>query len=139
MKNDKHVGVWMDHHSARFIYPGHNKEYAIETMESPHDIHPREDGQIGDGSTFGRYRASNNEYHKHNTEANELHDYYGELKKVLQPYDSILIFGPTTAGQELFNLIYEDKSFEGKHIFIEKTDKLSDNQLKSFVREYFEK
>jgi hypothetical protein len=135
--NSNHIGVWMDHHIAHLIYPKGKDQYAIESVESAHDIHPRIDGQGADGINVGKYRASNNEFAKHNREQNELHDYYHMLKKVLEKYDEILLFGPTTAKDEFFNFLFEDKSFNGKKISIENSDKMSENQMMSFVKDYF--
>jgi hypothetical protein len=137
-----HVGVWLDHHLAHFIYPKGNGKYAIETMESPHDRHPREEGKGSDDSSYRTFlgnRASNNEYRKHNIENDQLHDYYRELKTVLDKYDEVLVFGPTTAGNELFNLMLTDKGYDGKKLWLEKTDKMTENQLKAYVKEYFTK
>lgn len=133
-----HVGVWMDHHQAHLIYQKSKGEYEIESMESSHDLHPREDGQEATGATFGKNRESNNEYKKHNVEKNQLHEYYKTLKKVLEKYDEILLFGPTTAKEEFFNILFEDKAFNGKKIATEGADKMTKNQMIAFTKKYFE-
>lgn len=133
-----HVGVWMDHHQAHFIYQKSKGEYVIESMESGHDTHPRTDGEEATGTTFGKNRESNGEYKKHNIEHNQLHDYYKALKKVLEQYDEILLFGPTKAKEEFFNILFEDKAFTGKKITTEGADKMTENQMLAFTKKYFE-
>jgi type IV secretory pathway VirD2 relaxase len=125
-----HIAVWMDHHQAHLVYQKNKDEYAVETMESNHDLHPRIDGEDATIST--------GEYKKHNVEKNQLHEYYQELKKVLGKYDEILLFGPTTAKDELFNLLFEDKSFNGKRITTEHSDKMTEHQMIAYAKEYFE-
>ncbi|HET6990010.1 MAG TPA: hypothetical protein VFJ43_01750 [Bacteroidia bacterium] len=132
-----HIAVWMDHHQAHLIYPKGKDEYAVETIESDHDLHPRVDGEKGTGATFGKYRESNGEYKKHNIEHNQLHDYYQALKKVLGKYDEILLFGPTSAKEEFFNLLFADKAFNGKRISTESSDKMTEHQLIAFAKEYY--
>ncbi len=135
-----HVGVWLDHHQAHLVYPKGKDEYAVETLVSPHDNHPRYDGETSTDTTFGRTFAawgSNNEHNKHQREQKELHDYYRMLQKVLAQYDEILLFGPTTAKEELYNILFDDKAFNGKRISVEKSDKMTGNQLLAYVREYF--
>lgn len=132
-----HIAVWMDHSIAKLIYPKGNENYAVENLISPHDIHPREDGQGPDHTSLGNYRESNNEYSRNHKEMEELHEFYHALRKVLGKYDEILLFGPTKAKEEFLNIILNDKSFNGKRISIENSDKLSDHQLISYVKKYF--
>ncbi len=138
-----HVGVWLDHHQAHLVYPKGKDEYAVETLVSPHDNHPRFEGETSTDTSFGSFgrtspaMGSNNEHNKHNREQKELHDYYRMLQKVLAQYDEILLFGPTTAKEELYNILFDDKAFNGKRILVEKSDKMTGNQLLAFVKDYF--
>ncbi len=139
MKHFKnHIAVWMDHHQAHLIYSKGKDEFAIESIVSAHDTHPRIDGEEATGATFGKNRESNNEYRKHNIDHNQLQEYYKVLQKVLLKYDEILLFGPTTAKEEFFNILFADKSFSGKRISMEAADKMTENQMIAYVKEYFE-
>jgi hypothetical protein len=140
MKNlSNHIAVWMDHSIARLIYPKGKEEYSIESMLSPHDIHPREDGQHSDHTSLGNGRESNNEYSRNHKENDQLHEFYHALQKVLVKYDVILLFGPTKAKDEFFNILMKDHSFDGKKISVENSDKLTDHQLIAFVKNFFTK
>ena len=143
MKNltqiSNHIGVWMDYNHARMVYRKNDGTYAIETLESLHDIHPRIDGQGSDKTQWGgHFRYSDNESKKNHKETEQLHQYYKNLEKILSNYDDILIAGPTHAKDEFFNLLLTDKSFDGKRLGIESADKLTDNQLIALVEKYFE-
>jgi hypothetical protein len=47
------------------------------------------------------------------------------------------LFGPTTAKQELFNLLSKDHNFMKTNIEVKDTDKMTPKQQEAFVREYF--
>ena len=134
---NNHIGVWMDHHIAHLIYPKGKDQYSVESLESNHDVHPRIDGQGADGATFGKNRESNNEFGKHHRAQNEMREYFQALKKVLRKYDEILLFGPTKAKDEFFNSLFDDKSFNGKLIQVENSDKMDEDHLIAFVKDFF--
>lgn len=134
--HSNHIAVWMDYSTAKLVYPK-GVEYQVEIVGSSHDIHPREDGQHSDHTRVGKNRESNNEYSRHHKEMEQLHSYYHILEKVLRPYDEILLLGPTKAKDELFNILMDDKTFNGKRIELEKSDKMTEPQLLAFVKDYF--
>jgi len=139
-QQNNHIGVWMDHQNARFVYRKADGNYSIETMESMHDLHPRIDGQGTDKTQWGggQYRFSDNEKKKNHREENELHEYYKALEKVLENYDNIFLVGPTHAKDELLNLVLKNKAFDGKHVAVENSDRLTDHQLIALVKKHFE-
>ena len=49
----------------------------------------------------------------------------------------MLLFGPTTAKDELHNLLKADHNFEKIKIDVKQSDKMSDNQQQAFVNEHF--
>lgn len=132
-----HIGVWMDHHAAHLVYQGEDNVYRVEILESAVDKHPRVEGEGSDTASFGKNRISNNEYGKNNKEQEQLNQYFSLLKKTLEKYDDILLTGPTSAKKEFFNFLYNEKSFDGKAILVENADKMTENQLIAFVKDYF--
>ncbi|MDM8159585.1 hypothetical protein QUH73_07160 [Labilibaculum sp. K2S] len=54
-------------------------------------------------------------------------------------YSEVLLFGPTNAKTELYNLLKEDSHFNNIKINVETTDNLTENQMYEFVKEHFEK
>jgi len=122
----KKIGVWMDHSKAQLI------EFAIEnedikTMSSPFTHEQKE-------KTWGK-----NENLMHHKEQHQQAAYYKSLAEAIKGYDEILLFGPTDAKHELYNLLKKDAHFAKKVIDVEDAGKLSDNQQQAFVREHFAK
>ncbi|CAN5195951.1 hypothetical protein BH09BAC5_BH09BAC5_17860 [soil metagenome] len=131
------IALWMDHSHAFLIFRNEKGIYNIEEKESQQLIRVREDGQTSDVTAFGKNTFSNNEFGKHNKKTKQITDFYHDLTKSVVNYDEILLFGPTTAKDEFFNLLMDNKSFDGKKIDIESTDKMTKPQMKAYVKEYF--
>ena len=75
----------------------------------------------------------------HNKEQQKQRLYYKELGEIIKKYDEVLLFGPTDAKAELFNILKEDHHFDTIHIGVEDADKMTENQQHAFVRGYFAK
>lgn len=73
----------------------------------------------------------------HNDEQQKQHAYYDKLGDVIKNYDRVVLFGPTSAKEELFNRIKKDRAFEKIKIEIKHADKMTDNQQHAFVKNYF--
>jgi len=121
----KKLGIWMDHTIAHII--GLNN-YSITsyTIES-HSIQ-------GEKQNFGK-----DESLKHNTEQDQLSEFFKKLSTVIKDYSEVILFGPTNAKTEFYNILKEDSHFNNIKIDIETTDNLTENQMHSYVKEYFEK
>ena len=124
MKTLKKIGIWMDHSNAYIIeFSSEVKE--TKTISSDFTFQDKEE-------TLQRSESEmhNKEQHKHAT-------YYKKLAAIIKNFDEVLLFGPTDAKVELFNSLKESHSFDKIKIEVKNTDKMSDNELHSFVRDYF--
>jgi len=121
----KKLGVWMDHTVAHMIVLNNNST-ASNIIESL--------SLLGEKQNFGK-----DESLKHNTEQDQLSDYFKRLSAVIKDYSEVILFGPTNAKTELYNLLKEDSHFNNIKIEIETTDNLTENQMHAFVKEHFEK
>ncbi|MEZ5015241.1 MAG: hypothetical protein R2794_13210 [Chitinophagales bacterium] len=130
------VGVWLDHSIAHVIVqiPG---AYEMYTLHSPYKRQVRIPGESSDKTKFGK-SASNNEKKKHNSKQNDLDTYFKQLEELLIRYKHILLFGPTEAKNMLYNLLCGNKKFENKLIEVQNADKMTENQMIAYVRDYFE-
>jgi hypothetical protein len=129
----KQLGIWMDHASAKLV----EQDGRVNEITSNISKHERIPGESGDGTKLGNFRSTNNEFHKHNIEINELHSYFDQLYNALSTFNDIVIFGPSTAHDEFANYIIEKhKHFPGK-ITLAKTDYLTENQLVQYVKKHF--
>jgi hypothetical protein len=137
----KQVGVWIDHAKAHVIGFKNGDVTWIETVESPYESIKREDGEVKDMTRFSPNpeHASNNEYKKHNTAQNEMNEYFRMMEIKLNGYDDILLFGPGTMKEKMRNRLRGNKAFHGKWLSVESSDKLTDNQLLAFVRDFYKK
>ena len=141
MENYKQIGVWIDHSKAHLIGFKSGQAKLLETVDSPYESINRIDGEGKDMTRFSPNpeHASNNEHKKHNTTQNEINEYLRMMEHRLQPFEDILLFGPGTMKEKLKNRLKENKSFDGKWLSVESSDKLTDNQLLAFVRDFYKK
>ena len=124
MKNQKKIGIWMDHHLA-YIMKYKNKRIKSNIIVSLSG---------GKKQNFGK-----DESLTHNTEQNQLSDYFKQLRNLLKGYPEVLLFGPTDAKTELYNVLMKYNHFKNTKIEIVTTDNLTKNQMYAFVKEHFEK
>ena len=122
MKIVKKIGLWMDNSIAHII------EFVLE----PFEIITIESETANSENTIviGEKRI-------HNKELQQQKEYYKKLSEVIAHYDEVILFGPTNAKTELFNIIKEDHRFANIKIEVKQTDKLTSNQQLAFVRDYF--
>lgn len=121
-----HLGIWMDHASANIM------EFTAGTAETK-TIHSKFTHEAKEAS------LERSEYLMHNKEQHQESEYYKELGKVIRNYKEVLLFGPTDAKTELFNLLQKDHNFAAIKIDVEPADKMTENQQHAFVRNHFSK
>jgi len=85
------------------------------------------------------FTLSKSENLMHNKEQQEQSKYYKELGEVIKNYGEVVLFGPTNAKLELFNILRADLAFSDIDIEIQQADKMTENQQHAFVRDYFSK
>jgi stalled ribosome rescue protein Dom34 len=124
MKSIKKLGIWMDHSTAHLIEFSENP-FEIITIESKF-THEEKEKSLAKGESF-----------MHHKEQQLLSDYFKKIAKVILNYDKVLLFGPTNAKVELFNLLSEDNRFEKIKMCIKETDKMNAYQRQNFITEHF--
>ena len=73
----------------------------------------------------------------HNKEQQLQLKYYKKLMAVVKKYKEVILFGPTDAKEELFNVISSDNRFENINIQVKQTDNMTARQKHEFVKEFF--
>ena len=126
MKSSKKLGIWMDHSSANIMELS-NGEVITVTLEST----PAFPDQIENLRMDERLM--------HNKVQNEQSDYFEKLSFIIYDYDEVLLFGPTDAKTELYNLLKNNRRFENIKISVEPTDKITENQQKAFLKNFYSK
>lgn len=126
MKASKKLGIWMDHSIAHII-EFTTMHFEIKTIESNF------------ANEAKNQSLTKNENLTYNKEEGLLLEYYKKISEVIKDYKRIILFGPTDAKIELFDLLSEDERFLKVKIEIKNTDKMTENQQHTFVNEYFSK
>jgi|ERR1017187_1290465 hypothetical protein len=126
MKNKRNLGICMDHSSA------HLMEFTKESGESK-TIESKFTHDVKENS------LGKSEHLMHNKEQHQQAEYYRKLGEVIKEYDEVILFGPTDAKVELFNLLIDDHLFANIKIGFAQTDKMTENQQLTFVKNHFTK
>lgn len=126
MTTAKYLGIWMDHSQA------HVTEFSKEQMQTK---------ILRSRFTYVEKEKSleKSEALMHNKENHEQLDYYKMLGNMIRNYEEVILFGPTYAKAELFNILMTDHRFAKIKIEIHSAEKMTENQEHAFVREYFER
>jgi len=124
MKTTKKLGIWMDHSTA----------HLMESSETPLEIETIESKFTHDEKVKSLVKG---ESHMHHKEQQLLADYFKKIEKVILNYDKVLLFGPTSAKTELFNILSEDNRFAKIKIYVKETDKMNAHQRQNFINEHF--
>jgi hypothetical protein len=128
------VGLWIDHRQATVITITEKGEQVKEIL-SEVEKQPR---RSGDSPLQGSYEArqvpADNNRQRNFT--GQLNIYYDAVIASIHDADSILIFGPGEAKDELRKRLEESK-FSGHITEIETADKMTDRQIAAKTRQHF--
>ena len=123
MKNIKQLGIWMDHSNAYLMELAN--DIIIQRVASELTNHETE---------FNFYKG---EKLIHKKEQHLQLSYYKKIGDIIKKYQDVVLFGPTDAKNELLNLMKIDHLFENIKIEVRNSDKMTEEQMKTFVRDYF--
>ena len=124
MKSSKKLAVYLDHSSA-ILFDFGIAAIEFKKIESEFVFQDRK-------SIFHK-----GENHLHNKEQHLQHKYYEQIGDAILDFEDVLLFGPTDAKTELFNILMESNRFGNIRIKVKATDKLTENQQLAFVNNYF--
>ena len=122
MKNIKQMGIWMDHSNA-VIMELADDSIITHSIVSESSQHENEQGQTSHGKPL--------------INKEQRLSYFKVLSDSIRNYQEVVLFGPTDAKNELFNLLKADNLFKDIKIEVKNSDKLTENQMHAFIREYF--
>jgi hypothetical protein len=123
MNNIKQLGIWMDHSNAHLMELTNG--IIVHRVVSELTNHETE---------FNFYKG---EKLIHKKEQHLQLSYYKKIGDIIKKYQDVVLFGPTDAKNELLNLIKTDHLFEGIKIEVENSDKMTEDQMQTFVIDYF--
>lgn len=123
MKSAKRIGIWMDHSVAHLVEytddQTSTKTIYAQVGEQDEPLNPRDETMI------------------QNKKQNQLSNYYKRLSEALINYEDVVLFGPTSAKEELINLIKADHHFDKIRFAIKTTDSMTENQRFAFIDAHF--
>jgi hypothetical protein len=130
------VGIWIDKRSAKIISIENGGELRTTIKSNLEEYHPK--GGSGTKMKGGPQDVVQDskflERKKH-----QLKAYFNKVITSLPDVDTFVVFGPSQTGQkfadELFN---SHKDLYSKIRGVETADSMTDNQLKAWVKQYFE-
>ncbi len=126
MQITKYLGIWMDHSSA------HLTELINGTkLTRTIDSHPQL--QLNEEDLYYK-----DESHMLRKEQNQLTSYYSKLSDIILQHGEVVLYGPTDAKSELYNLIKDNHLFEKIKIAVRPADKMTEIQEHNFVENFFE-
>ena len=124
MEKIKQLGIWMDHSIAHLMDLTNGAiVQSIIVSEFTHD-----------DKKFGLMK---DEKHMHIKKQHMQSGYYKKLSDAIIKYQEVVLFGPTEAKNELLNLLKTHHLFENIKIEVKHADKMTENQMHAFVKEYF--
>lgn len=122
----KNLGIWMDHSNARLIeFTNFSFSSKIIKNSFTHDEKTKS--------------LEKSENLMHNKEQHQQSEYFKRIAEKIQNFSDIVLFGPTDAKTELFNVLKKDHRFSKINIEVKPTDNMTDNQQQLFVRAHFTK
>jgi stalled ribosome rescue protein Dom34 len=118
------IGIWMDY-SIAHLMEFSNNPFEVNTIESDFTHQEKMDSLL------------KGEHHLQIKEQQKQSKYYKKLMAVVKKYNEVILFGPTNAKEELFNVIVADNRFHDIKIQVKQTDKMTPKQQHAFVRDFF--
>jgi len=125
MTSVKYLGIWMDHANAHLMDCSSGMD--TKTTSAASFTHATKEHSTG------------SEHVAHNKEQHQQSAYYKKIGEAIIKYDEVVLFGPTNAKQELFNLLRGDHAFNRIKISVKQMDQMTDNQQHAFVKGFFSK
>jgi hypothetical protein len=125
MKEIKQLAVYMDHTNALLL------ELENKLIVSRKITCVPEDKDDTDNQDTHSIPAHSTEEQQHES------TYYKEIGDIIENYGQVVLFGPTDAKNELYNLLKDHHRFNDITFELVSTDKMSNKQKHDFVTAYY--
>jgi ADP-heptose:LPS heptosyltransferase len=125
MKEIKQLAIYMDHTNALLM------ELENNLIISRSITCVSEDKDDTDNQDHHFVPVNSTEEQQHESA------YYKEIGDIIENYGQVVLFGPTDAKNELYNLLEDRHRFNDIKFELVNTDKMSNKQKHDFVTEYY--
>ena len=133
----KKIGIWLDKRTAKIISIQERAHQMKTITSSVEEFRPR--GGSGSKTKGGPQDVVQDSKYLER-EKHQLKDYFNTILNELNEFESLVVFGPAETGQKFVDFLSSArKDLHQKVQGVEKAEKMTENQLKAWVREYFEK
>ena len=134
----KNIGIWIDKEKAHVVSIENDNENMITLQSDIENYHPT--GGSGSKGTKNRWGpqdvVQDSKYLER--EKHQLKSYFKEIASKMKDANSIVIFGPAQTKEKLRKELQENyKDLNAKVKAVKTADNMTDNQIKAFVRDYF--
>ena len=131
------TGIWMDKKKAIIVSFENDLEKIHEINSNIEDFHVKG----GSGSRFkGGPQDVVQDSRYLELEKNQYRLYFKNIIPYIKSAEEVVIFGPAEAGMKFMNELSKNhKRIHEKVLSLEKADNMTTNQLKAWVKGYFEK
>ena len=132
----KQIGIWIDKREAKIVSLKDGNEHLNTITSDIEDFHPA--GGSGTRLKGGPQDVvQDNKYLER--ERHQLTEFFKKIIKCIVDADGVVIFGPAEAGIKLnVELSEKHSQLHSKIKSIEKADNMTDNQIKAWVRDYYD-
>ena len=131
----KKIGIWIDKRIAKIVTFFRKKESfqiinsEIEEYNVKGGSGTRLKGGPQDVVHDSKYLEKENHHYK---------KYFNEIYDCIKDADSVVIIGPAQTGEKLRNeLVNSSSKLNGKTIDLKKADKMTNNEIKIWVKKYY--
>ena len=131
----KNLGVWLDKEKAHIVTLENENELFNTVTSQVDNYHPS--GGFGLGFKGSPQDAlAEDKYMKR--EKQQLKSYFKALANEIEDADAIAIFGPAQTGEKFKNELQTHyKAINAKVKGVLKADSMTENQVKAWVKDYF--
>jgi len=131
----KYTGIWMDKSKAIVVSIEKGKEKMDTILSEIEDF--RIKGGSGSRMKGGPQDVVQDSRYLER-EKGQFKIFFKKLVPFIEDCDAVVILGPAQAGNKFSKALSEDhRDLYSKVQSVEKTDNMTDNELKAWVREYF--
>lgn len=131
----KNTGIWLDKNKALIVTIEDEKENLRTIVSNVEHYHVH--GGFGIRHSGGSQDVVQDSKYLER-EKHQLKRYFKKVISKIEEADALVIFGPGEIREKFQKMIYEDyKGLSHKLLACEKTDSMTDNQVKAWVRGFF--
>lgn len=132
------IGIWLDKEKAHIVYLSDSAEQ-LKTIFSEVEFFNKT-GSAGTRFKSGVTQDVTHESTYTEREKHQLKAYFTNLANAIKDADAIALFGPSDTNEKFSKELKENhKQLAAKLKTITKVDRMTENQVKALVKDYFSK